>query len=268
MRETIVALKLMGFTDEIENLELINRVEKLRKPILKLSYAELNSPSQILKWLPFFESMSGFEALYNAAVELEYEPESLILTKGKLSEGIYIVIDGLASMKLSMDEKVRARVKQYGALPVKDYLCDVDYYHASDHYVISGNSMGILSFLTNRPCDYDVRAIVKTRVFFLNATALNMAMNSNSDPVHGLRSRLWKYVSVNLALSIMWRVPIYRNLRVEETYYYMEKSFVPNVSSKESICISEDVEDLILIEGRIRDKYSLKIYVAPCYVPR
>jgi hypothetical protein len=82
-------------------------------------------------------------------------------------------------------EPVIDKLKDFGALPVVDYLCSPTYEEAMYEYVVPGNTIGELATLTERPYNGVITAETHSQVYIMNRDILKKAMEMDSDPVNG-----------------------------------------------------------------------------------
>lgn len=66
----------------------------------------------------------------------------------------------------------------------------------------------------------------------------------------------------------MMNVPSYRSLTKEEIKYFVERSFVPDLSNYKVFVVNSMMQDVILIEGIAVDSSTREIFTAPFYIPK
>ena len=157
---------------------------------------------------------------------------------------------------------------EYGILPIVDYLSSTKYEEASLDYIVSGNCIGELSTLTRRAYNCTITADTHSQVYVLSYNVLTRAMELSPDLVAGLECRIWKEVSIRIAVPLLLSVPTYQNYSQDEIKYTLERAFVPNLADYKIFTVTEMIQDIILIEGVVADFNTRDFFVAPCCIPR
>lgn len=83
------------------------------------------------------------------------------------------------------DKNYLTSLHEFGRLPIVDYLTSSRYKEASTDYIVTGNCIGELSFLTERPYNCVVKAETHSQVYVLSTGVLKRAMELSPDPVTG-----------------------------------------------------------------------------------
>ncbi|CAG2053569.1 unnamed protein product [Timema podura] len=131
------------------------------------------------------------------------------------------------------------------------------------------------------------RHCLKTRnAYKVSLEAIKDAMNLSSDVSQGLRARMWKAIAIRLAPVILMDVPTYQDYHVRQSMgydirrhnsgswtqdkikYHLERAFVPTLTQHRRFKVNELMEDLLLIEGQVKDYSNGMVYSAPTYIPR
>lgn len=72
-----------------------------------------------------------------------------------------------------------------GTLPVIDYIMSPNFINPVEDYLVTGNTLGELSTLTNRPYNCDVTVETPTELYFLPKEVILSSIQQDTDIVHG-----------------------------------------------------------------------------------
>ncbi|KAL3276419.1 hypothetical protein HHI36_011804 [Cryptolaemus montrouzieri] len=269
METAIEDLRSSGWIDHIEYKKLIESLNDKKKYVRRMKTINSSPPKIIFQEILWMgEDVQFIDFLFSKVISKIYEPGDLICVDGDKPIGIFIIITGLFKSTYKPDRKVLDAVQDYGVLPVMDYISSTRFDRIIEEYIVSGNSVGELSFLTDRPYNATVTADTPSQVFILPTELLREASKKHPDILNGFEARMWKYVSLRLAVSILLKTPAYSTSTQEKLRYALERSFVPNLENFKVFINNTMIEDIVLIEGVLIDTNTKENYTAPCYIPR
>ncbi|XP_017771562.1 PREDICTED: sodium/hydrogen exchanger 11-like [Nicrophorus vespilloides] len=217
-------------------------------------------------WLCGDEAIMDY--LYINGTTKIWDANEVLCSPGDTAEGIYILVAGLIKMQYDPSDEMLTLLKNYGALPIKDFLNNKRFKEKHEEYVLMGNTIGEIAVLTGRPHSCTIVAAVPSQTYIIPTDAINAAMHLSADPIEGLAARLWKYISWNLCRSILSETPVYQNASQDQLNLILYRGVVPNLNCYEILVLSELVEFIIIIEGLVVDHNTREIYTAPCFLPR
>ncbi|CAG9793002.1 unnamed protein product [Diatraea saccharalis] len=149
-------------------------------------------------------------------------PENDDLLVGDEPKGIYVLVSGLLEATYEppdgdMDE----------AIPNYEFLTDLKFGDPSQDFIVSGNAVGVLGALTNRPYSYTVRCDSAVQAYFITMPIIKEAFNLAPHPIHGLEAAMWREIGIKFSMMILPSVPAYHGWSVEKLSMRLEHSFVP-----------------------------------------
>nr|CAD7452751.1 unnamed protein product [Timema tahoe] len=159
-------------------------------------------------------------------------------------------------------------LQRYGALPNMDFFTSLRFDEKQEDYIVSGNVIGELGVLTGRPYDITMTCDSSVQAYKVSLEVIKDAMNLSSDVSQGLRARMWKAIAIRLAPVILMDVPTYQSWTQDKIKYHLERAFVPTLTQHRRFKVNELMEDLLLIEGQVKDYSNGMVYSAPTYIPR
>lgn len=269
MKDDIHELKLSGWVDDIEYEKLIKSLSERYKYIDTLQLIQPPTSKAVFKEIPYMGDESELiEFLYTNVTTKKFNPGEMVINKGEIIEGIYIVISGMLMASYIPKKPILDNLQENGAIPIIDHMYSLTYDEFMTEYIVPGNSIGELSILTERGYDGEIIAETHTQVYVLNKTILKKAMEMDDDPVNGFECRIWKYVSFRRAVIVMMNVPAFRSYTQEKIKYVLERSFIPKLSNFKIFVINDMMKDIILVEGIVVDFNTRDVFSAPCYIPR
>lgn len=269
MRSAVTDLKMSGFVDEFEYDKLKDSIEESLKQERLLRVVTMSSPKRLFRevqWTGFHSEIADY--LYENISTQIWDTGDIIVKCGKKPEAVYILVTGLFRISYTPEKSVLNDVYKRGALPIMDYIPSSKFEESLEEFIFSGNSMGELCLLTDRPYNSTVIAEAPSQAFILSHKLMRDAMEKDKNPINGLEARIWKFVSITLACEILQETPLYQSVTQEEVRLTLVRSFVPNLSCYKIFLINELIEDVVLIEGIIMDFNTRTYFAAPCYIPR
>ncbi|XP_044264363.1 sodium/hydrogen exchanger 10-like [Tribolium madens] len=269
MKEAANQLKIAGWVDDYEQEKLTQVIGELWSKVNSIKTVQPSAPKVIFKevaWMAGDQNVIDF--LFENVTVKKFEPGDVVFGEGTVADGIYIVVTGLFMITYKPEPNVLSSLHEFGQLPIGDYLSATQYDERVVDYIVSGNCIGELSTLTGRAYNSTVSADAHCQVYVLSKGVINRAMELSPDPVVGLECRLWKEVSIRMAVPLLMSVPAYQGFSQDQIKYALERAFVPNLSNYKVFAVTDMVEDIILIEGTAADFNTRETFVAPCCIPR
>ncbi|XP_008199714.2 solute carrier family 9 member C1-like [Tribolium castaneum] len=269
MKEAANQLRTAGWVDDYEQEKLFQVMGELWSKVNSIKSVQPSAPKVIFKevaWMAGDQAVIDF--LFENVTVKKFEPGDVVFEEGTVADGIYIVVTGLFMIIYKPESNVLTSLHEYGQLPIADYLSATQYEERVVDYIVSGNCIGELSTLTGRAYNCTVSADAHCQVYVLSKGVIKRAMELNPDPVIGLECRLWKEVSIRMAVPLLMSVPAYQGFSQDQIKYALERAFVPNLSNYKIFAVTDMIEDIILIEGCAADFNTRESFVAPCCIPR
>ncbi|CAH1365961.1 unnamed protein product [Tenebrio molitor] len=268
MKAAISELKVSGWIDDFEGRKLTNLMDELYKNVTVMKSVQPSAPKIIFReveWMAGDEHVIDF--LFENVTVKKFEPGDVVFEEGNVAEGIYIVVTGLLCIKYSPQKSVLNSLRDFGELPIVDYISCIQFHNSAVDFIVSGNCIGELSTLTRRPYNCKIIADIHTQVYVLSHGVIKRAMELNSDPISGLECRIWKSVSTRIALPLLMSTSTYESSPYQAKFA-LERAFVPDLAHIKMFVVNEAIENILLIEGIVADFHSRQIFTAPCCIPR
>nr|CAD7194386.1 unnamed protein product [Timema douglasi] len=270
LRDSVLELKDGGLLDAVEYPKLIEVVEdRLKYLRTHIKMVEPCPPQILLKEVPWVvgdEAVAEF--LLENAETTSFNYGDAIVSHGEIPDGIFIIVSGLVKLLYTPNEKTLENLQRYGALPNMDFFTNLRFDEKQEDYIVSGNVIGELGVLTGRPYDITMTCDSSVQAYKVSLEAIKDAMNLSSDVSQGLRARMWKAIAIRLAPVILMDVPTYQSWTQDKIKYHLERAFVPTLTQHRRFKVNELMEDLLLIEGQVKDYSNGMVYNAPTYIPR
>ncbi|CAK1591052.1 unnamed protein product [Parnassius mnemosyne] len=258
-------LKEEGFLDEMEYRLLLNAIQsKVQTCRHKGSLVAPSTPETQLRaisWLQGNERVADF-FLENSEI-LNYNFKDILLSRGDEPKGLYIIVSGLLEATYEPPEGDFDE-----AIPNYEFLSDLKFNDPSQDYIVSGNAVGVLGVLTNRPYSYTVRCDTAVQAYFIKMSVIKEAFNLSPHPIMGLEAAMWREIGIKLSLMVLPSVPAYHGWSVERLSMRLEHAFVPCLKAFKVFVVNELMEDIVLIDGICQDMSTREVFQPPCYIPR
>lgn len=221
---------------------------------------------QELSWMANETEVINF--LFNQVSTKIFEPGDVVCIEGEKSCGVIVIITGLFKSSYKPERRTLDMLQTFGALPIIDFISSPKFDRNIEEYIVSGNCFGELSFLTGRPYNATIVADTPSHVYIIPTDLLEEAAKLNSNAVRGLKARMWKFISLRLAISILVKTPAYVACSQEKLRTALQRCFVPDLENITVFVNNTMIEDIVLIEGMVTDEQTKENFTAPCYIPR
>ncbi|XP_013161885.1 PREDICTED: sodium/hydrogen exchanger 10-like [Papilio xuthus] len=258
-------LKEEGFLDEMEYRLLLNAIqEKVQMCRHKGSLVAPSTPETQLRavsWLQGNERVADF-FLENSEI-LNYNYNDVLLSRGDEPKGLYILVSGLLEATYEPPEEDLDE-----AIPNYEFITDLKFNEPSQDYIVSGNAIGVLGALTNRPYSYTVRCDTAVQAYFIKMPVVKEAFNLAPHPIMGLEAAMWREIGIKLSMMVLPGVPAYHGWSIERLSMRLEHAFVPCLRAFKIFVVNELMEDIVLIDGVCQDMATREVFQPPCYIPR
>ncbi|XP_073962539.1 sperm-specific sodium:proton exchanger-like isoform X2 [Choristoneura fumiferana] len=260
-----IQLKEEGFLDEVEYRLLVHAIqEKVQYIRHKGSLVAPSSPETQLRavsWLQGNERVADF-FIENSDI-FNYNINDVLISRGDEPKGLYILVSGLLEASYippdgDIDE----------AIPNYEFLTDLKFEEPSKDYIVSGNAVGVLGVLTNRPYSYTVRCDSAVQAYYITLPVVKEAFNLAPNAITGLEAAMWREIGIKLAMMVLPTVPAYHGWSAEKISMRLEHSFVPCLKAFKVFVVNELMEDIVLLDGICQDMATREVFQPPCYIPR
>ncbi|XP_045762547.1 sodium/hydrogen exchanger 10-like isoform X1 [Maniola jurtina] len=258
-------LKEEGFLDEVEYRLLVNAIqEKVQMCRHKGSLVAPASPETQLRavsWLQGNERVADF-FIENSEIH-NYNINDILVSRGDHPKGLYILVSGLCEATYTPpDENLDEAIPNY------EFRTDLKFAEPSKDYIVSGNVIGVLGVLTNRPYSYTARCDSAVQAYYITMPIVKEAFNLALHPIMGLEAAMWREIGIKLSMMILPMVPAYHGWSNEKVSMRLEHGFVPCLKAFKIFVVNELMEDIVLLDGVCQDMATREVFLPPCYIPR
>ncbi|KAM3961437.1 sperm-specific sodium:proton exchanger, partial [Aphomia sociella] len=258
-------LKEEGFLDEMEYRLLVNAIqEKVQMCRHKGSLVAPSSPETQLRavsWLQGNERVADY-FLENSDIH-NYNYNDILISRGDEPKGMYILVSGLLEATYTPPDGDVGE-----AIPNYEFLTDLKFGEPSQDYIVSGNAVGVLGVLTNRPYSYTVRCDSAVQAYYVTMPVIREAFNLSPHPIMGLEAAMWREIGIKLSMMVLPSVPAYHGWSAERLSMRLEHAFVPCLKAFKVFVVNELMEDIVLLDGICQDMATREVFQPPCYIPR
>ncbi|XP_050552394.1 sodium/hydrogen exchanger 10 [Spodoptera frugiperda] len=258
-------LKEEGFLDEMEYRLLLSAIrEKIQMCRHKGSLVAPSSPETQLRavsWLQGNERIADFFLEHSDI--LNFNINDILISRGDEPKGLYILVSGLLEATyIPPDDDIDEAIPNY------EFITDLKFGEPSQDYIVSGNAVGVLGVLTNRPYSYTVRCDSAVQAYYITMPVIKEAFNLAPHPIMGLEASMWREIGIKLSMMVLPTVPAYHGWPVDRLSMRLEHAFVPCLKAFKVFVVNELMEDIVLLDGICQDMATREVFQPPAYIPR
>ncbi|XP_075539750.1 sperm-specific sodium:proton exchanger-like [Dermacentor variabilis] len=262
VRRHIDELLHNGAMDTAEHRKMITAAEEAMQQVMSAPYSFPSSykPISVLRAVPWmgtdqlrqFLAMSIRPVSYDPGVEIIHENEDT---------SIVVATSGIVKVSGEVTENVD------GALPnTASFL----YFYSDGYfedYILAPDIIGTLSIVSDEPCVTTVTAETAVNAYLIPKERLLEALEVFT-AWPSFRYQLWYFICSTLSTPLLQSQPQYQTWPTEKVNNRLERMQMPDLMNAKQFQVSQDIEDLLLIQGRIMDATTEEEYLAPMYIPR
>ncbi|CAL8104179.1 unnamed protein product [Orchesella dallaii] len=271
MKSTLNELRVDGLLDEKENDLLTVVLEERMKRLWNCpSYIAPPAPEVLLanlNWLYGHEELR--DHIFKNATFLQFEVNDVIASVGDAPQGIYVIVSGMIRIDYEPSMEAVEDRAAYGVIPVMEIFKDFEFDRKTTDYCSSGMVIGESSCLTGRQRAASV--ICETEgvsAYHIPASVMQEALETFTDHFNSLEERLWRACGMRRAANYLTTLSSYHNMPKEKLEMLLERSCVPIGPDFDTIKIPPYVQEVVVIEGMVKNEETGEIYIAPAVIPK
>uniref|UniRef100_A0A2I3GEL7 Solute carrier family 9 member C1 n=1 Tax=Nomascus leucogenys TaxID=61853 RepID=A0A2I3GEL7_NOMLE len=255
--EILNTFSLKGIISEIEGAGINKLIMAKRKEVLdSQSIIRPLTVEEVLYHIPWLDkNKDHINFIQEKAKVVTFDCGNDIFEEGDEPKGIYIIISGMVKLEkskpgLGIDQRMESKEKDFP-------IIDTD-------YMLSGEIIGEISCLTNKPMKYSATCETVVETCFIPKTHLYDAFEQCSPLIE---HKMW----LKIGLAITAR-KIREHLSYEDWNYKMQLKlsniYVVDIpTSTKTDIYDENLIYVILIHGAVEDCLLRKTYRAPFLIP-
>ncbi|KAH8041242.1 hypothetical protein HPB51_014390 [Rhipicephalus microplus] len=242
-----------------------NRLEAAEEAMQQVMSAPYSFPSSykpisVLRAVPWMGTDQLRQFLAMTIRPMSYEPGEGIIRENEDSF-IVVATSGIVKVSGEVAENVD------GALPnTASFL----YFYSDGYfedYILAPDIIGTLSIVSDEPCVTTVTAETAVNAYLIPKERLLEALEVFT-AWPSFRYQLWYFICSTLSTPLLQSQPQYQTWPTEKVNNRLERMQMPDLMNAKQFHVSPDIEDLLLIQGRIMDATTEEEYLAPMYIPR
>ncbi|KAF6214090.1 hypothetical protein GE061_011821 [Apolygus lucorum] len=261
-------LKEDGILDLNESKAMNQSLEKVKNDLRELPMVDPSMAQSVLKditWLNQDEIHS--ELLMNSAKLTSYDYNDRIISVGDDPVGLYVLVSGLVKAYYNPTPITVQLNSKFGVLPNYDFFDIIRFDQAQDSYVVAGNVIGEIGAVSGRRYDMSVICETSVQLYFIPWTVLKTIIHESDDAME-IQNSIWKCIGVRLGVVLTHSKAPFSDWPKEKLMAHLESGWVPSLQQIKCLNITDDVADIILIEGVCKDSMSGTVYFGPAYLPK
>ncbi|BES95934.1 Hypothetical protein NTJ_08743 [Nesidiocoris tenuis] len=268
MGDCISSMKDEGLLDPTENRSLQTSVEKVKRRLLNFSLVPPCSPESLLhqvSWL--FDDNETCSFFLKHARLSSYNEFEKIIYYGDDAVGLYVIVSGMVRVNFISSDRSVTELKTHGIIPNCDYFTNLNFSKNQIELAVSGNLLGEYGVVTGRRYDMDVVCETRVQLYYIPWQILKTVIHDSGNAAF-LQAKIWKSIGVRMAIHLLHTTSRFRGWQDNKILMYLQRGIVPSLDCVESLHLSEFVDDVILIEGKVMDQATRTVFTAPVCIPR
>lgn len=268
MGDCISSMKDEGLLDPSENKSLVTSLEKVKRRLLKFRLVEPTAPDRILFDQPWlcndFETCEFF--LRHARLTTYLEGEKIIYYHDDVL-GLFVLVSGMVRCDYVHSDPVMYMATTHGQIPNCDYFTKLIFDVDQTELIVAGNLIGEMGVVTGRRYEMEVTCETRVQVYRIPWKVMKVAMQKTENaPL--IKAKIWKTIGIRIAIHLLHNTARFQGWQDYKILLYLQRGIVPVLDEVEAIHVSEFIDDIILIEGKLMDSASRTVFYAPCCIPR
>ncbi|XP_077534440.1 sperm-specific sodium:proton exchanger-like [Haemaphysalis longicornis] len=262
VRRHIDALLHNGAMDATEHRKMVTATQEAMQQVASApcSFPSSYKPIAVLRAVPWMATDQLRQFLAMSIRPVSYEPGAAIIRENE-DTSIVVTTSGIAKVSGEVMENLD------GSLPnTASFL----YFYSDGYfedYIMAPDIIGTLSIVSDEPCVTTVTAETAVNAYLIPKERLLEALDVfTSWP--SFRYQLWYHICSTLSTPLLQSQQQYQTWPTEKVHNRLERMQMPDLMNAKQFSVSADIEDLLLIQGRIMDAATEEEYLAPMYIPR
>uniref|UniRef100_T1IDH1 Cyclic nucleotide-binding domain-containing protein n=1 Tax=Rhodnius prolixus TaxID=13249 RepID=T1IDH1_RHOPR len=260
----IQELKQTGHVLEFETVILKKNLEEVKKRVKETIKVAPPRPKTLLQqvyWLRGDQSCSNY--LLNHAEMVTFKAKERIIDFDEESSSLFIIVSGVCRYFYKPTVKSLNEWLLLGMLPNSDYFLHLRFKEVQQDIIEPGNLIGEFGLLTGRP--YNVRIICENNVNSIKIPYQHLIKLFHKCHFGNIRlAKLWKTIGIRFCSKHF--LPHFETLSRECLIPQLHKSLVPLLEHIKLVNLTDDISEVVLIEGTARDSLSRRHLTAPLHI--
>ncbi|XP_064461030.1 sperm-specific sodium:proton exchanger-like isoform X2 [Ornithodoros turicata] len=262
VQKDLVRIYKDGDIDYTEFKKMMKAIHVSMREIVNApcSFRSSYKPISVLRSVPWMGSDQLRQFLAIMIRPVSYEPGDVIIRLDD-ENPLIVTHSGIVKGFGEVGENVD------GALPnTASFL----YFYSDGYfedYIVAPDVIGVLTVVSDKPCVTTVIAETAVNAYQIPKQRLLEAIDVFTE-WPSFRYQLWRHICDTLSTPLLQSQPQYQTWPTEKVKHRLENMLMPNLMNAKSFHVSPDIEDLLLIQGRIMDAMTEEEYFAPLYVPK
>ncbi|GFS54646.1 hypothetical protein TNCV_2749361 [Trichonephila clavipes] len=193
-----------------------------------------------------------------------YRRGEVIHKVGKHHQCVHIIASGIVKVLWNSAESKTSPHQMYNKLPNTDTLLFFDLKDEKEiwDFLVTSQTLGLLGYLqktksiTTAVCEKDCELI-----------QINYAFLKNVEEEYHFNYAMWRMVAINVGVSVLKQQPRYMDFSDDDIKMRLQKGIMPSLLKINHWKIPEIIDDVVLIQGRVKDSENAIKFIGPAYIP-
>ncbi|XP_054707117.1 sodium/hydrogen exchanger 10-like [Uloborus diversus] len=194
-----------------------------------------------------------------------YMSGQVIQKKGDVHSHVYVVASGIVKVIGWKSEYESWRSQTANKLPNTDSLALFRKSHREEFcdYLTTSDTIGLLGFLQKTNSVTTVICEKHSELIKIEYSLLNDAEQQWNNLIYSM----WRSISIKICLPILKRQERYKKSSDDKINSRLQNGILPALRNVTYFDVPSTVEDMLVVQGKVKDFSSRKLFTGPAYIP-
>ncbi|GFS66574.1 hypothetical protein NPIL_231272 [Nephila pilipes] len=224
----------------------------------------IHDVSKILEESDWIRFADASKIILENHIICSYRRGEIIQEVGKPHQYVYVIVSGIVKVLWNNAESKTSPDQTYNKLPNTDTFLFFKLNGENEiwDFLITSQTLGLLGYLqktksvTTAVCEKDCELL-----------QINYAFLKSAEEEYKINYAMWRMVAINVGVSILKKQPRYMDYNDDDIKMLLQKGILPSLHEMVNWKVPSVIDDMVLIQGRVKDSQNALKFIGPAYIP-